>query len=270
MVDAADDAKARTTRAFTMMADSYDQGGPSYFARFGRSLVELAGIERGARVLDVATGRGAALFPAAEAAGDAGSVIGVDLTEAMVAALSAEIEARAVSNAEARQMDAEDLEFPNAAFDVVLCGFGLMFFPRLDRALGEFRRVLKPGGTLAVSTFATVPLTPAVAPVMRRWQEQSRNPLSQDLATPGELRAALQRGGFVDVTVLEETLEVVYPDAEAYWSWLMSLLVGPWFRAQPPETQAGFRADVFARLEQTRQADGIHEAITALFGIARP
>ena len=50
-------------------------------------------------------------------------------------------------------MDAEQLDFADGSFDVVLCGFGIMFFPDQNRALSEFRRVLKPGGTLAVSTW---------------------------------------------------------------------------------------------------------------------
>ena len=41
-------------------------------------------------------------------------------------------------------MDAENLDFPASFFDFVLCGFALQFFPHLDRALEEFRRVLKP------------------------------------------------------------------------------------------------------------------------------
>lgn len=50
-------------------------------------------------------------------------------------------------------MDAEHLDFPDATFDRVLCGFGVMFFPNQNRALGEFRRVMKPGGRVAVSTW---------------------------------------------------------------------------------------------------------------------
>ena len=50
-------------------------------------------------------------------------------------------------------MTAEHLDFPDATFDRVLCGFGMMFFPDQLRAFGEFRRVVKSGGRLAVSTW---------------------------------------------------------------------------------------------------------------------
>ena len=50
-------------------------------------------------------------------------------------------------------MDAEELTFPAESFDCVTCGFGIMFFPDQDRALAQMRRVLKPGGCLAISTW---------------------------------------------------------------------------------------------------------------------
>jgi SAM-dependent methyltransferase len=52
-------------------------------------------------------------------------------------------------------MDAEKLDFPDTTFDAVLCGYAIFFFPNVLQALAEFRRVLKPGGLLAVSTQGT-------------------------------------------------------------------------------------------------------------------
>jgi ubiquinone/menaquinone biosynthesis C-methylase UbiE len=103
-------------------------------------------------VLDVAYGRGAVLFPAAERVTLSGDVVGIDLSEEMVRATNAEAQRRGM-DAPARLMEAERLEFAAATFSSVLCGFGLMFFPHLDRALAEFRRVLVPGGRISVSTW---------------------------------------------------------------------------------------------------------------------
>ena len=58
-----------------------------------------------------------------------------------------------IENAEALVGDAESLPFQDETFEAVICGFGLFFFPDADRALGEIRRVLRPGGQLALSTF---------------------------------------------------------------------------------------------------------------------
>ena len=262
-------AKARTMRAFGEMAPDYDQSGPAFFSYFGRVLVKQAGIRVGDRVLDVATGRGAVLLPAAEAVTDAGFVSGIDLTEAMVRETTADLERRNIPNASVQIMDAEQLDFTNGEFDAVLCGFGVMFFPRLNQALAEFRRVLKPNGTLGVSTFQLMPtLTPAIEPVMREHEGAVQRPLMQQLATPGELHEALAGAGFEDVTIRPETFEAIYPDEDAYWSWAMSLLPGVWLRQKPAATQARFKADAYAHLHTIRQSDGIHETITALIATA--
>src|SRR5687767_3132125 len=143
--------KAQTQALFNSLVPDYGAG-PGSFAHFGSRLVVLAGIEPGQRVLDVATGRGAVLFPAAERVGEGGEATGIDLAEGMVQATNEEAARRGLA-ARTRVMDAEDLDFPEAAFDRVFCGFGIMFFPNLHRALAEFRRVLKPSGRLGVSTW---------------------------------------------------------------------------------------------------------------------
>lgn len=137
---------------FHRASSTYGQIGPGFFAHFGHRLVVNAGLPLNARVLDVACGRGAVLFPAAEAVGPDGSVIGIDLAEGMVKETTHWAVKRGLSNVAIRQMDAEHLDFPDSSFDSVLCGFALFFFPQLERALAEFRRVLKPGGHIAVST----------------------------------------------------------------------------------------------------------------------
>src|SRR5579871_2774492 len=82
---------------FNRAAATYGQVGPGYFAYFGRRLIEQVGLAPGMRGLDVGTGRGAVLFPAAQAVGPSGSVLGIDLSEEMVRATNAEIEQRGYS-----------------------------------------------------------------------------------------------------------------------------------------------------------------------------
>jgi len=120
-----------------------------FFLSIGRKLVAFADISPHHYVLDVAAGRGANLFPAASIAGERGNVIGIDLAVQMVRETAAEIKKCGLRNAQMLQMDAEQLEFSDASFDRVLCGFALFFFPQLDRALAQVLRVLKPGGVFA-------------------------------------------------------------------------------------------------------------------------
>ena len=139
MNDDAQTLKTRSTTRFNTIAAGYDQHGA--FAHFGQRLVAAVGIEPGQRVLDVATGPGAVLFAATERVGRAGEAVGVDLAENMVRAANEEAERRGLG-ARVRAMDAEQFDLPDASFDRLLCGFGVMFFPDLGQALSEFRRVL--------------------------------------------------------------------------------------------------------------------------------
>src|SRR5689334_2194629 len=110
MSDDALTRKAQTVALFSSLATGFDSGG--VFAHFGRRLVEVLGVEPGQRVLDVATGRGAVLFPAAARVGSSGSAVGIDLADGMVRVANDEAERRR-STARARVMDAERLDFPD-------------------------------------------------------------------------------------------------------------------------------------------------------------
>ena len=141
------DVKERAARLYSSVASAYEGGAP-FFAHAGRRLVEIAGVAPGDAVLDVAAGRGAVLFPAAARVGPRGRVVGIDLAPGMVDETQAAIARRGVANAEMHPMDAEALAFEAATFDRVLCSFAVFWFPNLDRALAEMRRVLRPAGTV--------------------------------------------------------------------------------------------------------------------------
>src|SRR5690348_6260576 len=97
------DRKRYIAAAYGRLAPDYDRIGPRLYSYFGRCLVEFAPILPGTEVLDVAAGRGAVLFPAAERVGERGRVIGIDLTEAMVQHTAAELHQRGLQQAEMRR-----------------------------------------------------------------------------------------------------------------------------------------------------------------------
>jgi ubiquinone/menaquinone biosynthesis C-methylase UbiE len=113
--------KTKTKTLFNTVSPYYDAG-PGKFAHFGRRLVEVANINAGAHVLDVASGRGAVLFPAAKRVGTGGEVVGIDLADAMAHATREEAASRGLK-VRVNVMDAEELTFPDESFDCVTCGF---------------------------------------------------------------------------------------------------------------------------------------------------
>ncbi|MEX3105388.1 class I SAM-dependent methyltransferase [Streptomyces sp. ST1015] len=123
------------------MPDAYERHlVPVFFQPFAEDLAARAATARPGRILELAAGTGA-LTSALLAALPGVPVVATDLNEAMVSAGSAR-EPQAVW----RQADAQRLPFGDGEFDLVVCQFGVMFFPDRPAAYAEVRRVLEPGG----------------------------------------------------------------------------------------------------------------------------
>jgi ubiquinone/menaquinone biosynthesis C-methylase UbiE len=255
---------AERVSIFNRLGSDYDAGAGA-FAHFGRRLVALAGVEPGQHVLDVATGRGAVLFPAAERVGAAGEVVGVDLAEGMVQATNEEAARRGVA-ARVHVMDAEHLDFPDAAFDRVFCAFGIMFFPHQDRALGEFRRVLKPGGRLGVSTWQTGQSDELVA-VLRDLGLEGAQPPGW-ITEPDDLMRLLQQAGFTDVRVVADSETFRHADLDHYWQTARGTGTRRRLDALDVAQTERVRATLAERLQAQQRPDGIHVVSTALLAIA--
>src|SRR3954468_22774930 len=112
-------------------------------------LVQHAKVHAGQRVLDVACGTAVVAITAARAGA---KVTGIDLTPQLLERAHHNKEVAGVE-LELREGDVEQLPFADASFDVVLSQFGHIFAPRPEVAIGQMLRVLKPGGTLAFSTW---------------------------------------------------------------------------------------------------------------------
>ena len=132
---------------------------PAFFAQWAPHICAAAGVTPGQRVLDVACGTGIVARTAAGLVGPTGSVVGVDVNEAMLA-----VAGRVSPAVEFRQGDAGALPFPEDSFDTVLCQFALMFFPDAGTAVGEMARVVRPGGSVAIMVPGALDSQPAFAP----------------------------------------------------------------------------------------------------------
>lgn len=140
-------------------AEVYDQQFvPALFRHWGPVMCDAARIRRGQRVLDVACGTGALTVAVAERVAPGGAATGLDANPEMLA-----VARRKPSNIEWRDGRAESLPFADASFDAVVSQFGLMFFDDRVAALCEMRRVLRPGGRLAVAVCDALANSPGYA-----------------------------------------------------------------------------------------------------------
>jgi SAM-dependent methyltransferase len=126
-----------------------------WYGEVTRQMLDLARIQPGQRILDIAAGAGEPAVSAAERVGPGGYVLATDISEGIVELALQAARERGLKQVETRAMDGEKLDLPDASFDAVLCRLGLMYMPHPATALGEWRRVLRAGGRVAVVVFST-------------------------------------------------------------------------------------------------------------------
>jgi SAM-dependent methyltransferase len=196
-------------------------------------LLEVADIQPGERVLELAGGPGGAGLAAAEHVGPDGEVVISDIAAGMTSIAARRAEARGLENVRTRVLDLEEIAEPDAAFDVVLCREGLMFAADPARAAREIRRVLRPGGRAAISVWGPRERNPWLGLVMDAVSAQTGRPIPPH-GVPGPfslgdsvgLAALLRRAGLADVVVGEQPAPLVAASFEQWWE-TTSALAGP-------------------------------------------
>jgi SAM-dependent methyltransferase len=199
-----------------------------------RRLVAAAHLTGNERVLDIATGPG---YIAEAFAGAAREVVGVDLTDAMLAIAKERTRERGVSNVSFRAADAENLPFENGAFDVVVCRLALHHLLKPLLVLREMVRVCRTGGTVVVEDIYASE-HPERAAYQDRW-EILRDPSHVRTLSLSELLILFRDAGLETDSV--STAEDLTPEVER---WLATTQA-------PPERAA----EVRCLLEEDRLHD---------------
>jgi ubiquinone/menaquinone biosynthesis C-methylase UbiE len=265
--------KRMIEQIFDGTAKSYDRVGPRIFSHFGERLVEQIPLARGARVLDIATGKGAVLLPTARRVGSKGHVVGIDLSGKILKEAEHIARVEGLTNVELRKMDAEHLEFPDNTFDVVTCAFAIFLFPDVEAALREMYRVCKPGGYVAMTIFDnTQPsFEPGLSLLIQQFiAYQVRIVLPPlVLSTPQQMEDLLGRFGFHSIKSYSETNDIVYVRAEDVWAFILTLPPGATILGMSEETRARFKDEYLAKLRAGAQPDGLHIFLWVAYTLAR-
>jgi SAM-dependent methyltransferase len=171
-------------------------------------MLDHARLQPGLRVLELAAGPGETGFLAAELIRPGGSVVCSDATDEMLEVARARASELGIENVEFKRIELEWIDLETASVDVVLCKWGLMFAVDPEAALREVRRVLRPGGAVALAVWDEPPANPwatittrALVELGHTTQPDPDAPGMFALAPPGLLQNLLQNAGFLEVVV---------------------------------------------------------------------
>jgi SAM-dependent methyltransferase len=230
-------------------------------------MLDLAEIQSGSRVLDVAAGTGEQTLVAARRVGPTGRILATDIAAGMLDVAGEEARKANLTNVETRVMDAQSLDLESNSFDAVISRQGVMLIPDYRRALAEIRRVLRPDGKLAVIVWSTPERNLGVfLPSLIARRHAGLPPLESgplavgqggmfSLGLPGLLERVLDEAGFREVAVQAVPAPRRFPSLQAMTAYLTGST--PMLREPLAKLDPAARAAMLAEIEQTmRQFEG--------------
>jgi SAM-dependent methyltransferase len=208
--------------------------------------VELAGVQPGGTVLDIACGYGEPSLTAARRVGGGGRVVATDIAPHMLAYGRERAEAAGVQNIEFIESDASSLSFPEGSFDAALSRWGIIFDPDGEGAAARVRRFLKPAARIAISSWGTPDKVPFLALPMGTAMQRlgasppppgTPGPLSRP--TPEALGGLLEGGGFSDVQVEEAQVTFEWSSPEEFTMFIEEIAppITAMMASHPPQAQ---------------------------------
>jgi ubiquinone/menaquinone biosynthesis C-methylase UbiE len=201
---------------FNHRATNYSRN--EWHRAYAEGLIAHSAIRAGDRVLDAGVGTGFGALAAAMRIGSSGHIMGVDVSPGMLQQARAAVEGAQLRNVELLEADACDLrQLPAASFDAVICSAALLYMP-VQRALVEWRRLLKPGGTIGFSTMRAG--FPQAGQLFRDCAAEFGVRLADPSAALGSesaASAALRQAGFVETTVVAHRVRLSDADFSCAW-----------------------------------------------------
>ena len=223
-------------------------------------LLEMAALQQGERVIDIACGTGLVTFPAATAVGAGGHVLATDISARMVERVEEEARDRALTNVTAQRLGAEHMDdVPDQSFDVALCALGLMYVPDVPAALAQMHRVLRPGGRAVAAVWGARARCgwADIFPIVESRVQSDVCPMFFQLGTGPSLQFAFESAGFDQVQSdrLTTTLRYATADEAADAAFAGGPVAMAYSRFDEP-TRIEARADYIASIEPYRAAGG--------------
>jgi ubiquinone/menaquinone biosynthesis C-methylase UbiE len=270
---AAAQAQSRSVAdVFNLIAAGYDREALRFFPYTADRLIARLKPARGIKILDIATGTGVVAVAAAQAVGAAGRVVGIDLAEGMLEQAEKKIRQFGIDNIDLHTMDAMHLDFRSAYFDSAVCSYGLFFLPDMPAAVREWKRVLKPAGSLMFTSFGVEAFRPMIDLFMTRFNSYcpGANPAAAGkLNTPEQCRDLLTAAGYTDVEVVSEPLGYHLKGATDWWEVVYNSGLRGMLNQLPQDYRLAFQREHREEVERLVSDQGLWLNVETLFSFGR-
>lgn len=208
-----------TSEPWNLVANGYAETTMQMLAQYAEEAIAASELKHGAVVLDVACGPGTLALVIAR---EVGHVYGIDFSEPMLDIFRQNAARAGHSNITIQHGDAQALPYPDEMFDAAFSMFGLMFFPDRSKGFAEIHRTLKPGGSIAVTSWAPAdqsPLMQTMFGALRAIKPDMPEPqrVMASLENPEVFKQELQDAGFREVKIQSVTKPFPVASIPEFW-----------------------------------------------------
>lgn len=240
---------------------------------FARTVVDIAHIKLGYRVLDVGTGTGLAAFLAVSRVGESGSVVGIDIAEGMLSIAIEKSKRLGIGNLSFRAMDASNLRSLSESFEIVISNFGIPLYER--KAFSEIHKVMMNGGRLSFNVWGPkkIETDKAFQRAFLKYKVLHPSPSLENLrkatdllskisekyeSHPTQIKRLLEDAGFHNIDMTRKIHKIIIPSSQTYVEMMLSGGVNKAeFSEMHPDMRDRFLEEVIADLERLVSSEGL-------------
>jgi ubiquinone/menaquinone biosynthesis C-methylase UbiE len=258
-------------KGFDEASAGYDSPAMRFFDNSAEYLVGRVPLRGDERVLDAATGTGKVAFAAAGRL-KAGEVIGVDLSDGMLDRARKKARAAGLRNISFQRADIERVDFPRNHFDGLFCSFGVFFWPDMEAVLEKPRAMVKPGGFIAITSFADGSFCPHSDLCLERFKQYgvklSDSYTWQKLDSQQKHFELLNKAGLTGVDSHTKSVGYYLKDAGEWWDIVYYTGFRSFLNQLSPQQVGRYKEEHVAEIRKTADAEGILLKVDVIFTVA--
>jgi ubiquinone/menaquinone biosynthesis C-methylase UbiE len=267
-----EDYKRLVQGAFDEASHGYDTPVMRFFDNSAEYLVKQLPLKGNEHILDAATGTGKLALLAARHL-PRGHVTAIDLSEGMLSQAKNKAQTVGISNIAFLCMDVDKANFPENHFDGLCCSFGVHFWSGMQASLGRLARMIKPGGFVAITSFAKGSFEPQSTLSLNQFKKYGvklpDHYALERLDSPEKVEALLQSIGLRNIQIAQNPMGYYLTDALQWWEMILFSGYRAFLNQLSPEQADLYRRENLEEIEKLADDRGIYLNVDVIFAVAR-